>query len=113
MDGILPADLFKEKIIPLLINIFQVREMQIRRVLLKLFAHYVKMFTLDQLEDQILPLVLLGIRDANDQLVAETLQVLAILVPILGAEKVIGKKRRKMFADGSPSKSLVILFCVF
>ena len=44
-------------------------------------------------------------RDSNDQVVSETLKAIAILVPILGATKVVGgKNRRKIFADGSPSK---------
>ena len=56
------------------------------------------------IKDVILPLVLLGIRDSNDTLVGETLKALSVLVSVLGAEKVIGK-RKKVFADGSPSKS--------
>ena len=43
-------------------------------------------------------------RDSNDQVVSETLKAIALLVPILGATKVVGKNRRKIFADGSPSK---------
>ena len=43
-------------------------------------------------------------RDSNDEVVCATLKALASLVPILGASKVVGKKRRKVFADGSPSK---------
>ena len=35
--------LYKEKLIPLLINIFHVRDMQIRLVLLKFFPNYVDM----------------------------------------------------------------------
>jgi SCY1-like protein 3 len=66
------------------------------------------MFSIPQLEEAILPLVLLGIRDNNDEMVSATLKALADLVPILGAAKVIGKNRRKIFTDGSPSKSKVI-----
>ena len=43
-------------------------------------------------------------RDSNDQVVSETLKAIALLVPILGATKVVGKNRRKIFTDGSPSK---------
>ena len=104
MAAVLPEDLFREKIIPVLINIFQVREMQIRLILLKFFPNYVGMFSTSQLEDVILPHVLLGVRDTDDNLVAETLKALSVLVPILGATKVIGKRRKKVFADGSPAK---------
>ena len=105
-SAILPAELFKEKIVPILINIFHVREMQIRLVLLNFFPNYVGMFSKIQLEDVILPMVLLGIRDSNDTLVGETLKALSVLVQVLGAEKVIGK-RKKVFADGSPAKSKI------
>jgi hypothetical protein len=44
-EAILPTELFREKIIPILINIFHVREMQIRLVLLNFFPNYVGMFT--------------------------------------------------------------------
>ena len=57
------------------------------------------------MEDTILPLVLLGIHDVNDRVVAETLKALSVLVLKVGSAKVIGgKKRRKIFSDGSPSK---------
>ena len=56
------------------------------------------------LEEEVLPLLLLGIRDLNDQLVADSLRALAEVVPILGASKVIGKNRRKIFSDGAPGK---------
>jgi hypothetical protein len=36
--------------------------------------------------------------------VADSLKALAEIVPMLGAAKVIGTNRRKIFADGSPGK---------
>ena len=58
---------------------------------------------------------MLGINDINDEVVAETLKALAILVQALGAAKVIGSKnRKKIFSDGSPSKcGMKWLFDVF
>lgn len=46
--------------------------------------------------------MLVGIKDTNNHLVAVTLRTLAELVPILGAEVVIGGKRAKLFNDGRP-----------
>ena len=62
------------------------------------------MFHTVVLEEEVLPQLLLGIRDCHDHLVAESLRALAELVPILGASKVIGKKQRKVFADGTPGQ---------
>lgn len=52
--------------------------------------------------------MLIGIKDTDDNLVASTLICLSELVPILGADTVIGGKRSKLFTDGRPnSKSSV------
>lgn len=50
-----------------------------------------------------MPLALLGLRDTDDALVADTLRALADCVEILGANKVVGAKgRTRLFADGAP-----------
>lgn len=46
--------------------------------------------------------LLLGIKDTNNDLVAATLHTLAELIPVLGADIVIGGKRGKLFNDGRP-----------
>ncbi len=63
------------------------------------------MFKRTVLEEEILPQLLLGIRDDSDQIVAATLKALADLVPLLGADTVVGAKyRRKVFRDGTPGE---------
>lgn len=47
--------------------------------------------------------LLLGIKDIDDSLVSATLICLSELVPILGADTVIGGKRSRFFTDGRPN----------
>jgi hypothetical protein len=52
---------------------------------------------------------LVGIKDTNEQLVSATLRALADLIPVLGATAVIGGKRAKLFTDGRPKVSILII----
>lgn len=104
-NPILSRESFKVHVVPLLLNIFQVRDVQVRSVLLSHFSSFCGAFSASQLEEDVLPQLLLGIRDNNDQMVASTLRALADLVPLLGASTVIGMNRRKIFSDGSPGKA--------
>lgn len=93
---------FTKHIVPRLMNIFYVRDAQIRLILLEYFMHYVRFIAVDDLQEQLLPQLLVGIKDTNDHLVAATLRCLADLVPILGSAIVIGRNRGRIFADGRP-----------
>jgi len=53
--------------------------------------------------------LLVGIKDTNEQLVSATLRALADLIPVLGAAAVIGGKRAKLFTDGRPKVSMLIV----
>lgn len=93
---------FTTYIVPKILEIFGVRDAQIRLILLEYFTSYMKLFSLEGLKDQLLPQLLLGIKDTNDILVAATLRCLADLVPVLGAAVVVGRNRGRLFADGRP-----------
>jgi SCY1-like protein 3 len=95
-------DTFRKYLAPKLLEIFCVRDAQIRLLLLNHFKHFVHIFTKDELQTCILPELLVGVKDTNDHLVSVTLRTLADLVPILGAATVIGGKRGKLFTDGRP-----------
>lgn len=93
---------FTTYVVPKILQIFGVRDAQIRLILLEYFTSYMKLFSLEGLKDQLLPQLLLGIKDTNDILVAATLRCLADLVPVLGAAVVVGRNRGRLFADGRP-----------
>lgn len=95
---------FIKFMVPKIKQVFCVLDGQIRLILLEHFPLYVNTFTKEELVDDILPQLLLGIKDTNDLLVTKTLLCLADLVSILGANLVIGKNRTKIFADGRPQQ---------
>lgn len=101
-NGLFSTENFRKFIIPKLLDIFCVRDAQIRLLLLEHFNHYMNCFSKDELQNHILPELLVGIKDTNDHLVAVTLRTLADLISILGSDVVIGGKRAKLFNDGRP-----------
>ena len=76
-----------------------------RLTLLSLWPHYVRHIPRGALQTSLLPLLLMGMRDTDPDIVAATLRSLADLVPVLGPEIVVGSNRTKIFSDGSPSKA--------
>lgn len=46
--------------------------------------------------------MLIGLRDTDDRIVAATFSALAVMVPILGSDIVVGGDKRKHFIEGRP-----------
>ncbi|KAL4709809.1 hypothetical protein ACJJTC_001263 [Scirpophaga incertulas] len=104
--GFFSISTFKIHVKPRLIQLFGVRDSQIRMLLLSHFSKFVHVFSHEELSQHILPELLVGIKDTDDKLVASTLICLSELVPILGADTVIGGKRCKLFTDGRPNSKI-------
>lgn len=98
---------FKNILVPRLLQMFCIRDVSIRLLLLSHFNSFVHVFEADELKNHILPELLVGIKDTNDDLVCATLRALADIVPILGAAAVIGGNRGKLFTDGRPNKKMI------
>ena len=105
LQPILPLEEFQEHVVPQLRTMFLVPDTQVRLTLLRHFPNYCRAVDRDTLIDDILPALLLGLKDTNSKLVSATLRALADLVPILGPEVVVGSNRTKIFSDGSPGKA--------
>lgn len=100
------AGAYKKYIMPQILRMFRLRDAQIRLILLEYFMEYVRLLDKAELEEAILPHLLLGMNDTNDVLVAKTLRCLADLIPILGSAAVIGGQRSRLFSDGRPQAAV-------
>lgn len=103
-NSVFSTPVFKTYLVPRLLQMFCIRDVSIRLLLLLHFKSFVHTFQTNELKSQVLPELLVGIKDTNDHLVCATLKALAEVVTILGAATVIGGKRAKLFADGRPNK---------
>lgn len=96
LQPLIDADRYKAFVLPRILNLFTMRSVQIRVVLLEFFPFYVQLINdTDTLKYEILPELLIGLKEKNDELVSLTFSCLAIMVKLLGHETVVGKSKTK------------------
>ncbi|KAK3087793.1 hypothetical protein FSP39_010623 [Pinctada imbricata] len=103
ISPILTEVTFKQYLIPEILKAFHCHDYHIRMILLTHFPYFIHLFDKDVLETSILPQVLLGIRDINNDLAALSLHCLGDLVTVLGRDAVIGGRSKTYFTKGTPN----------
>ncbi|KAI2809904.1 Protein-associating with the carboxyl-terminal domain of ezrin [Blomia tropicalis] len=103
LSPIISTDICRNYIIPHISNLYCVHDYKIRMLLLLYLPHYGKWIPKTCLRKIILPQILLGIKDANNDLVSMTFHSLAVLVDLFGVVDVLGgSKRPRYFNVGIP-----------
>jgi SCY1-like protein 3 len=106
VSGFFSQQCFKREVLSRIGELFRSRENHVRVILLKYFEFYAILFPVEELEEAILPEILIGLREEDDHLVAGTLRALATLVILLGSDVVMGTSRSSVFSDSLPRNTL-------
>lgn len=99
---------YKTFVVPRVLELMSMHSLQIRLVLLEYFPFYVGMINDEEsLRYEVLPEMLLGLKDRNDELVSRTFACLSVIVKILGSEVVVGTKsgnneKQSIFSEKLP-----------
>lgn len=105
-SALFSCNIYNKYLMPHILKMFRLKDAQIRLILLEYFMEFIRLLNKEQLEEHILPHLIVGMQDTNDILVAKTLRCMADLIPILGATTVIGGQRVRLFADGRPQAAI-------
>ncbi|CAF1012299.1 unnamed protein product [Brachionus calyciflorus] len=96
LEPLIDLDKYKAFVLPRILSLFTMRSLQIRLVLLEFFPFYIGLINdMDSLKFEILPELLIGLKDKNEDLVSLTFCCLSIMVKLLGKEIVVGKSNPK------------------
>lgn len=108
---------YKAFVIPRVLTLFSMRSTHIRLVLLEYFPFYVTQINdNDTLRYEVLPELLAGLKDKNDDIVSLTFSCLAIMAKLLGGNVVVGvsngkqSERLSVFSDNLPKRHTTSTF---
>lgn len=110
---LIPRSLFEIHVLPVITKLFMVRKIQLRLILLQYLNFYVRLVADDVLHSILIPNILLGLEDENDEILSSTYASLSSLVQIFGGDILKGamKQRRKIFSNDVPRSSLPSSSC--
>ncbi|CAF2170506.1 unnamed protein product [Rotaria magnacalcarata] len=92
-------DKYRTYVIPVIVDLYSYHVTCIRETLLENFKSYWQLIDKTILTNLILPQLIYGLKDSNNTICMLTLVALATMVPILGADVIIGGKRKQIFTD--------------
>ncbi|CAF2322029.1 unnamed protein product [Rotaria sp. Silwood2] len=92
-------DMFRTYVIPHIVDLFSYHVTCIRETLLEHYNSYWQLIDRTILINIILPQLVYGLKDSNNTICMLTLIALASMVPIVGADVVIGGQRKQIFTD--------------
>ena len=98
---------YRSHVVPLVLNLLESRDYHVRLTLLAHLGGYAPLCDHEDLVGVVLPEVLMGLKDTSEELVAATLHGLGELVPLLGADVVMGTNRKQLFNDAQPRVRLM------
>lgn len=90
---------FRQFAVPMIVDLFSYHVTSIRLTLLEYFQTYLHLIDQSTLTNVVLPQLVYGLKDANNEICRSTLIALAALVPVLGADVVVGGQRKQIFTD--------------
>ena len=100
--GFMSENMFKEHVVPQFLKLLQSRSIDTRLLLLSHFKPILPYIPKKDISKVLLPKLLTGLRDTNDDIVSLTFHCLGDLVPYLGSSRVVGGSRRCVFVETRP-----------
>ncbi|CAF0858547.1 unnamed protein product [Rotaria sordida] len=101
-------DKYRLYVIPHIIDLFSYHVTCIRETLLEYYNSYWQLIDRTILMNIILPQLLYGLKDSNNTICMLTLIALASMVPVLGADVVVGGQRKQIFTDKIKKENVLL-----
>ena len=100
--GFLTENLYKDHVVPQFLKLLYSRSIDTRLLLLSHLKPILPYIPKKEISKTLLPKLLAGLRDTNDDIVSLTFHCLGDLVPYLGSNRVVGGSRRVVFVEIRP-----------